>query len=558
MTAVVPPPPPTPPPSGGGALPTLILTVAPEALADLSPDGRLEGVVLGSTAQGKVQVETPAGTVTLDTILPLPKGARVMLQIVASGPPVKLQLVSLDGKPPQAALRLLSAAGLLVGGGPTAAAPSGAAHATPSPLAAGGLITATLVRPLASPAAGAPGFTAAGLIPGTRSPGLGAAAPGSAPTVLPGAQSPGAAPGTAATAISGKPTPGAHPTAAAGPPGAPASQAAPGAPADVAVGTRFLFKIVEIKPPASGTGYVAAVPPGAVASLSPGQTLTATVTGTTSAGATMVRSAVGHLLIPSETTLVPGTTLTLEIAGKPVPPEPGPMLHAPGPREKLLADRTWPNLDEAIHALAEANPQMAQQVLNTIVPQANTRLAANVLFFLSALRGGDLRTWLGDAPARTLQRTRADLIAKLGDDFSAAAKLANEPVSGDWRVAVVPFYTGSEIQQVRLFLRARQDDEKDGDEKTQKETRFVVDLGLSNIGRLQLDGLVRDKNKRLDLIVRTASPLPPRMRDDIRRLFEDSNALTGMKGGLSFQAAPPNFIDVVPAPAADSRPGLVV
>ena len=113
MTAVVPPPPPTTPPSGGGALPTLILTVAPEALADLSPDGRLEGVVLGSTAQGKVQVETPAGTVTLDTILPLPKGAKVMLQIVASGPPVKLQLVSLDGKPPQAALRLLSAAARL-------------------------------------------------------------------------------------------------------------------------------------------------------------------------------------------------------------------------------------------------------------------------------------------------------------------------------------------------------------------------------------------------------------------------------------------------------------
>ncbi|MSO93170.1 MAG: hypothetical protein EXQ86_07195 [Rhodospirillales bacterium] len=558
MTAVVPPPPPTPPPLGGAVLPTLVLAVAPEALQGLPPNARLEGVILGSTPQGKVKVETPVGTVTLDTNLPLPKGAKLILQIVASGPPVKVHLLAIDGKPLQAALRLLAPAGFIPGSAAgVTGATGGTPHAQANPLAPGALTTATLVRPLAGLVPGAPGFPAPALgAAGGSAGGIASATPGTVPGGLPGAPATTAGPATAAATPAGPHAPGSHASAPAASPGAPGTQGSPGAVPDLAVGTRFPLRIVEIKPPTAGAGLAGTAAPNPLATVAPGQVLTATVTGTTSAGAIMVRSPLGHLLLPSETPLAPGTTLTLEATGKPIPPAPEPTLHAPGSREKLLAGRTWPSMDEAVRALAEANPQIAQQVIDTILPQANNRLAANVLFFLAALRGGELRNWLGEAPARTLQRTRADLMAKLGDDFSAAAKLANEPVSGDWRVAVVPFYTESEIQQVRLFLRARKDDGKEGDESAPKETRFVVDLGLSNIGRLQLDGFVRDKNKRLDLIVRTASPLPPRMRDDIRRLFDESNQLTGMKGGLSFQAAPANFIDVMPA--ADTRPGLVV
>ena len=46
-------------------------------------------------------------------------------------------------------------------------------------------------------------------------------------------------------------------------------------------------------------------------------------------------------------------------------------------------------------------------------------------------------------------------------------------------------------------------------------------MELSQLGRMQLDGLVRGGNKRLDLIVRSATPLPGHMRDDIRRIFSE-------------------------------------
>jgi len=58
--------------------------------------------------------------------------------------------------------------------------------------------------------------------------------------------------------------------------------------------------------------------------------------------------------------------------------------------------------------------------------------------------------------------------------------------------------------------------------------------------------------------VRTASPLPSQMHDDIRRIFCDANERTGIKGGIAFQAAPPGFVEVLRQAATEDPVGLGV
>ncbi len=109
------------------------------------------------------------------------------------------------------------------------------------------------------------------------------------------------------------------------------------------------------------------------------------------------------------------------------------------------------------------------------------------------------------------------------------------------------------MRSITLYLRRDRDEDDDDAERSRDDTRFVVDVELSRLGRMQLDGFVRGGDKRFDLIVRTEKPLPPWMRDDIREIFAEASALTGLKGGTSFQVGPAGFIDV--AEYASAGPG---
>ena len=104
----------------------------------------------------------------------------------------------------------------------------------------------------------------------------------------------------------------------------------------------------------------------------------------------------------------------------------------------------------------------------------------------------------------------------------------------------------------------RADDNSDEQDKARKGTRFILDLDLSRLGRIQLDGLVYQKDKHMDLIVRTEIPLPPRMHEDIRNIFQEAAEVTGIKGGISFQAAPPNFVETTPPTEPEEHLGLIV
>lgn len=498
MTAV---PPPAPAPQGSPTplqTPVAVVANPPPALLALPLGSRLEGLVLALAARGSAQIGTEVGTLDVRTPAPLAKGAALALVLKALTPRVQLQIADAGRPPPDSTPQPL----------PDAATVRG----VPA-IAVGARLTATLARPAAWISGAIPQPATAQPVP----PGPATASP---PTTLP-------------------------------------------------AGSQLALRIVAAQPP------TVAPPAAAAASFEPtalaaGRSLPGTVIGATPAGQPILRTAAGVLILATTAATLPrGTVLTVEITGAPnLPPAPplaapsgvvSPVSGFPLAGEDVLGASRWPALAEAVEALHATDPAAARQLVEAILPRPDARLTTAVLFFLSALRGGDVRGWLGDGTVRALDRTRPDLSTRLGDDFRVLTRAADEPAANDWRVTQVPLFTGAEIEMIRLWTRRHDDPAADDDDNPQRQDqRFVVDVSLSRLGRLQLDGLVRDAGRRLDLIVRSESPLPAAMRNHIRGLFEDTGGFTGLTGGVGFQAAPPNFVGVAAEPAAGRHPGMIV
>ncbi len=144
----------------------------------------------------------------------------------------------------------------------------------------------------------------------------------------------------------------------------------------------------------------------------------------------------------------------------------------------------------------------------------------------------------------------------LGQDFGQLSRLADNQ-GGDWRLFFIPIHDGDQLQQLRLFLRnGGQDGDGGPGQDDEDPTRFVVEVEMSHLGDLQLDGLVREK--RLDLILRSRAPLPEFMRRDITQIFHEANEVTGNQGKIGFQSSLKWKAMPIEAPQAAADAGVVV
>jgi hypothetical protein len=81
----------------------------------------------------------------------------------------------------------------------------------------------------------------------------------------------------------------------------------------------------------------------------------------------------------------------------------------------------------------------------------------------------------------------------------------------------------------------------------------VVELTLSTLGELQLDGLTRPQ--RLDAVLRSRTPLPEAVAREVTRIFEAQSAADGLYGELRFEAGEAwHFLDI--PGAEDAHTGL--
>jgi hypothetical protein len=554
MTTITPPTPTPPLPSTPGTAPVVVAQSPPAALARLPIGQLLDATVMTQTGKDVFQVKTPMGQLTLQSALTLPKGGALVLQLQSQSPFVQFQINSVNGATP--ALSLKSARPPQFQTVPT----SGNAQAASAPkLAPGSVLQATLMRPLSQP------LTTSGSLTSATSAATRVAAGKAGPDQIaasptPPAGKPSVAPASATTKTAGQTgaTQAQQSTNAIHNPAKTATGMSSRGGAYLPTGSQLSVKINSVQlpnPVATSPTPTAGAKPGANPGLTTGTSLSGTVTGSTPSGHPIIQTRAGVFALTTQTIVPRGSTVTLDV----VTPPAAPMTKAgiaPSLHESMFAARKWPALEEVIQVVQESSPATAQQLIHSIIPRPNAALSAGMIFFLSALRGGEMRSWMGDDILRLIDKSRPNLTGRVSEDFSTLSRIADEPGPGDWRVALIPVNTGAQLEQIRMLLR--QHGGEDGEEESgNSDTRFVIDVELSTLGRVQLDGLVRNHGKSLDLIVRSESPMNDVMQNDIRTIFQEAAALTGLNGSVSFQATPPDFIEV-PDPSGDHDLGLMV
>ena len=274
----------------------------------------------------------------------------------------------------------------------------------------------------------------------------------------------------------------------------------------------------------------------------------ATVESLTPSGMPVLRTPDAHFVLRQAAALPVGTQIIFTLA----PAQAADMLAptAPLTRDALFFDplfsRGWPALDEAISLLGGTAAQTAQALAQTI-PTATARLAPTTLFFLAALRMGGIESWLGENTLQSIRSGgRKDVADRLAQDFGRIASQSKTLIAGEWRAISMPLMQQDQhIHMIQFFVRPHHSDDEAAQgetPETKKMTRFILNLQLSRMGDMQMDGLLHQK--RFDLILRSEDRLPADIRQELMKRFAEGLDQTGMEGGISFQTRAENWVRI--------------
>jgi hypothetical protein len=507
-----------PPTAPTAPAPPVIDFALPPPQAALAASGIIAATVTASDVESVLAFKTDFGTLALKTNLTLPSGTPVELKLFA-GPPAGAAILTANGQP--LGYGALRAAGTPVPA-PLPGTPAPPTPAAPSTeIALGQTVRATVVTPAGTadaPPAGSqltlrlsvPAQAASPAIPATG-------------TVAPSAGTPtstlAAAPAT--PEVNASSTPVATAGAAANPPATgatPPLASIAGAPVATTATPPTRFVAVPVAPATSG-GAPTPAP------------ITPVILGTigqTSGAVTLLETPAGLLSLEQHLDLAPGTLVNLQRLDVPAGAAP------PSPSAQALASPAlgsgWPALDDTLKTLDRVAPGLASQMRADLTPTTAPRLAATLLFFVGVLKGA--ADWPPDSVNAALTTAgRGDLRTRLQKDVSEMRRVSADGTKTDWRVLTLPVLDENAVQPVRLYVR-RDTDGQTSQQRDERGSRFVLDLDMSRLGALQLDGLVR--KGRFDLVLRSHEPMAADVKTDMASIFRNSLAASGFTGDIAF------------------------
>jgi len=212
------------------------------------------------------------------------------------------------------------------------------------------------------------------------------------------------------------------------------------------------------------------------------------------------------------------------------------------PFANITFPQSWPIMTEIQQTLTQittqAAAQSAQAFTASIPSPANaTQFGPAALLFVAAMRGGDMSSWLGGKGIDALRSAGKDsLLSRLGD-LNTMTRAADAP-SGEWRGMQIPLMWDGDIQKIALHYK-REDDQSDSEAQSGNAgTRFVFDLNLDAMGKVQLDGFFRPVSSdgpRLDVVLRTEERFSISMQAEMRRIYMDAIKPSQVGGELSFR-----------------------
>jgi hypothetical protein len=284
-------------------------------------------------------------------------------------------------------------------------------------------------------------------------------------------------------------------------------------------GHEVTLKVDSVIPPSPSS---ALAPPPALA---PGQ-IAATVTDAGTDGHLILKAGDASLFVKAQVTAPAGTTviLTVDAAKAPL------LITAPS-----TDPINFPALPQALAALAQSDPAVLQQMLSTHMPQPTEALPGALMMLFSAFRQGNVRSLLGEAATdRLIHLGKTELIKSLAHDLTSAGQPAHDSVVGEWKSYPIPLYSQAQFQALTLYVHHDKDSKQERAVAAPSyKVRFLIDMRLSRLGAMQLDGFVQ--SKKLDMILRSENLLPEGLHHDLRGAYIKAMGAVGFTGSLNFQ-----------------------
>ncbi|GEM_PF-2650296 len=264
----------------------------------------------------------------------------------------------------------------------------------------------------------------------------------------------------------------------------------------------------------------------------------------------ILHTPVGTMRLLSPTPLPTGTIINISIEHTQTQ-TPISLPIAPPPHELPDIFRSTEILDLTRPPANAASPNPLHNL--SIIPQLGKNFTAELLFFLVALKKNDLSTWIDSTKSEKLKSENPILLEKLTQGLTSLhqhleTKQTNEGVPDGkiWQQYLIPVYIQGEFSQISLYHP--KDDQPEKKKSENSSEHFLLEVHLSQLGRLQLDGFVRHSlpKKIFELIIRSETPLTPQNQEDIRAIFQTAQEITGFVGGVSFQTgkqACRNFVE---------------
>lgn len=304
-------------------------------------------------------------------------------------------------------------------------------------------------------------------------------------------------------------------------------------PPHLTVGKEAALRVVSVVPPQAGQTSPA-LPP-----LQPGQ-FAAAVVAQTHDGKMIVQAGETTMFVRDAATAPVGTMLVLQVAG-----DDGVDL----PQVKAM---NYTALPQILAAIQQMDVLTAPRLLAGL-PQANDSLAGALLMIFGAYKSADPAAWIGRPAAETLANIgKVELLQSLSRDIKEQIRGGSDPVVGDWRSYPVPLFNAGAFQALTLHVHHdKQKQSGDGAAQGREKTRFLIDMRLSKLGDLQLDGFVQAK--KIDMILRSERGLPDGLHAELREAYGKAMAAVGFAGALNFQLGRQHWVRV----SGDTRGGLV-
>lgn len=263
----------------------------------------------------------------------------------------------------------------------------------------------------------------------------------------------------------------------------------------------------------------------------------ATVAGNGPGGQLILKAGDAALYVRQPADLPQGTQLVLTV-------EPGKADAAP---LTLQDPQQFSALQQVVAALTQADPAMARQIVDAHLPQPGAALPGALLFFLSAIRQGDIRNWLGAGAVDLLARAgKFDLVSRMAEEFQQAGQPARDAVVGEWRSYPIPIHDQNQFHMINLYVHrdprhAPQKDEAAGRHGVD-QIRFLIDMRMSRLGAIQLDGFVR--RRQLDIVVRSERRLPEDLHRELQLSYIKTLGAIDYAGGIRFQTGRQNWLNI--------------